>query len=295
MGWLRFLRRRRWDEERARELASYVDHETADNRARGMGASKAREAALRKLGNQLQIREEIYRMNSMGFFETLWQDVRYAVRLLGKSPGSTAVALLSLALGIGATTAIFSAVYGVLISPYPYARPGEIWAPAILNARNPKVPFSFHHIRDYMEIKKLPVFADAMATLPEGRLLTGNHAPENFQAISVTANAFQFLGVPPVLGRTIEPPDVGPNGEPEPVIVLTFKAWNRLFDSSPDALGKKLVLNDQPFTVIGVMPPRFGWWTNEGGWVVLPESSADNRSAAAIFRLKPGVSARAAE
>ena len=234
-------------------------------------------------------------MDSLGFFETLWQDVRYALRLLGKSPGSTAVALLSLALGIGATTAIFSAVYGVLISPYPYARPGEIWAPAILNARNPNVPFSFHHIRDYMEIKKLPVFADAMATLPEGRLLTGNHAPENFQAISVTANAFQFLGVPPVLGRTIEPSDVRPNGEPEPVIVLTFKAWNRLFDSSPDALGKKLVLNDQPFTVIGVMPPRFGWWTNEGGWVVLPESSTDNRSAAAIFRLQRGVSARAAE
>jgi putative ABC transport system permease protein len=234
-------------------------------------------------------------MNMLGSIETFWQDVRYALRVLRKSPSTTMVALFSLALGISATTAIFSVFYGVLISPYPYARPGEIWAPAILNARNPKLPFSFYRLRDYAEVKKLPAFADAMATLPENRLLTGERAPETFQAISVTANAFRFLGVPPVLGRTILPSDLGQNGEPNPVIVLSYKAWGRLFDSSPDALGKKLILNDEPFTVIGVMPPRFGWWTNEGGWVVLPENRADNRSAAAIVRLKPGISAPAAE
>lgn len=295
MGWLRFLRRKEWDEERARELASYLEHETAENLLRGMTADEARAAAVRKLGNPLQIREEIYTMNSLGLAETLWQDVRYAVRVLAKSPGSTAVSLLSLALGIGATTAIFSVIYGVVISPYPYARPGEIWAPAILTAKNPDVPFSFHHIRDYVEIKKLPAFAEAMATLPEGRLLTGSHAPENFTTVSMTANAFQFLGVPPVLGRTFQLSDAGVNGVPAPVIVLTFKAWNRLFDSSPDALGQKVILNDEAFTVIGVMPPRFGWYTNDGGWVVLPENPADSRGAAAIFRLKPGVSARAAE
>jgi putative ABC transport system permease protein len=295
MSRLQFFQRGHWDDERARELASYLEHEIADNRARGMSASAAREAASRKLGNPTRIREEIYYMNSLGFLETFWQDVRYAMRMLGKSPGFTAVALLSLALGIGATTATFSAFYGVLISPYPYARPGEIWAPAILDAKNPKRSFSFHHIPDYLELKKLPAFADSMATLPENRLLTGDHPPETFQAVAVTANGLQFLGVPAILGRTIQPADAGRNGEPEPVIVLSYKAWARLFDSSPDALGKKLVLNDQPFTVIGVMPPRFGWWTNTGGWLVLPESPSDNRSAASIYRLKPGVSPRAAE
>jgi len=295
MRWLRLLRRKRWDEERARELASYIEHETVDNLARGMNQSQAREAANRKLGNQFLIREEIYTMNSLVFMETLWQDIRYAFRVLRKSPGSTLVALLSLALGIGATTAIFSVIYGVLISPYPYAKAGEIWAPAILDAKNPNRAFDFHHVRDYIELKKLHAFADSMATLPESRLLTGDHAPENFRAVSVTANAFQFLGVPPVLGRTIQPSDVAPNGNPEPVIVLSFKAWNRLFNSSPDALGEKLVLNDEPFTVVGVMPSRFGWWTDDGGWLALPESSADNRTVAAIFRLKPGVSARVAE
>ena len=290
MEWLRYLRRRRWDDERARELECYLEQEIADNLARGMTASQARAAAHKKLGNLTSIREEIYHMNSLGFIETLWQDVRYALRGLHKSPGFTLVALLSLALGIGATTAIFSVVYGVLISPYPYARPGEIWAPAIHDLKNPQNVRNWHQIREYVEVKKLPAFAETMATFPEARLLTGEVAPERFQSISVTANAFQFLGVPPLLGRTIQPSDLRPDGQPEPVIVLSSGAWKRLFDSRPDALGKKLILNDQAFTVIGVMPPRFGWYTNQGGWLVLPEDVRDKRYAAGIVRLKAGVS-----
>ena len=109
-----------------------------DNIARGMTPEEARTAAQRRLGNVTFIREEIYRMNTLGFFETFWQDVRYGLRTLRRAPGLTAVALLSLALGIGSTTAIFSVVYGVLISPYPYARPDEIWAAAVRSAKNPK-------------------------------------------------------------------------------------------------------------------------------------------------------------
>jgi len=235
-------------------------------------------------------------MNIFGLIETLWQDVRYGARVLRKTPGFTMVAILSLALGIGATTAIFSVVYGVLVSPYPYARPGEIWAPLIRDVKRPQQSgFSMHQARDYVEIKKLPAFAETMATLPENRLLTGDRPPESFQSISVTANGFQFLGVPPVLGRTILPSDLKPDGQPEPVVVLSFKAWQRLFDGSTACLGKTLLLNDQPFTVIGVMPPRFGWWTDEGGWLVLPEDSRDRRMAAAIMRLKPGVTPQVAE
>src|ERR1017187_2708726 len=271
MKWLRFFHRRQWDEERARELECYLEQEIADNIVRGMSAAEACNAAHKKLGNPASIREEIYRMNSLGFIETLWQDVRYAARGLRKSPSFTLVALLSLALGIGATTAIFSVVYGVLIAPYPYARPAEIWAPAIHDLKNPQQVRSWHQIREYVEVKKLTAFADTMATLPENRLLTGDRAPENFQAISVTANTFQFLGVAPILGRTSQPSDVRPDGQPEPVIVLSFEAWKRLFDNSPTALGKALLLNDQPFTIIGVMPPRFGWYTNQGGWLILPD------------------------
>ena len=235
-------------------------------------------------------------MNTLALIENLWKDVRFGVRLLRKTPGFTLVALMSLALGIGATTSIFSAVYGVLVSPYPYAKPGEIWAPQIRDLKDPpQVSFSFHQIRDYEELKKLPAVAESMATRPENRLLTGDSAPENFGSICVTANAFQFLGVPPVLGRTIQPSDIRPDGQPEPVIVLTYKAWQRLFDASPAALGKTLTLNDQPFTVIGVMPPRFGWWTSDGGWIALPEDVRDPRPVAAIMRLRSGVSPKIAE
>jgi putative ABC transport system permease protein len=204
------------------------------------------------------------------------------------------VALLSLALGIGATTAIFSVVYGVLISPYPYAKSNEIWAPMIRATKNPR-QIMFQPMREYVELKKLPAFSDVMATHPENRLLSGDHNPEQFQSILVTANAFQFLGVPPLVGRTILPSDLKADGQPEPVIVLSYKAWQELFDGSPAALGRTLLLNDQTYTVIGVMPPRFGWWTNEGGWLVLPEDAGDERSVAPIVRLRDGVSPKVGE
>src|SRR5205807_316891 len=119
--------------------------------------------------------------------------------------------------------------------------------------------------------------------------------PENFTAIQVTANAFQFLGVAPVLGRTILPSDVNASGEPEPVVVLSYRAWQRLFDGSPEALGQTIVLNDQRRTVIGVMPPRFGWWTSDGGWLPMPIDLRENRPVNDILRLRPGVSKEAAE
>src|SRR5882762_1957650 len=98
------------------------------------------------------------------FLSALWQDLRYGLRVLRKSPGLTAVALLSLALGIGATTSIFSVVYGVLISPYPYSRPGEIWAPSIQNAKDPKQGRPFNKIAVYLRMRDLPAFAAIMAT-----------------------------------------------------------------------------------------------------------------------------------
>ena len=128
-----------------------------------------------------------------------------------------------------------------------------------------------------------------MATSPDNRLLTGTSAPENFTSVSVTGNGFQFLGVDPVLGRTILPSDIKSNGEPEPVIVLSYRAWQRLFQGSPDALGKTVTLNDTPYSVIGVMPPRFGWWTSDGGWLALRLDPRQERRIFPIARLRAGV------
>ena len=123
MSWQRFFRRKYWDQERARELQAHLEVETAENVARGMSPKEARYAAQRKLGNTTRIREEIYRMNSLEWMDALWRDVRYAVRTMRQSRGFAAIAVLSLGLGIGANTAIFSLLDTVLLKNLPVADP----------------------------------------------------------------------------------------------------------------------------------------------------------------------------
>jgi putative ABC transport system permease protein len=121
---MRWFRREKWDAERARELDAHLEIETAENVTRGMPAEEARLAARRKLGNRTLIREEIYRMNTITLLESIWQDVRYALRQFRRSPAFTAAAVLSLALGIGANTAIFSLLDQVLLRQPPVREPG---------------------------------------------------------------------------------------------------------------------------------------------------------------------------
>jgi putative ABC transport system permease protein len=224
----------------------------------------------------------------------MFQDLRFGVRMLLKRPGITLVAVLTLALGIGATTALFSVVYGVLINPYPYAKPEGIWAPGLRNAQTDQRMRPYRQ-SEFQEMARLPVFADVMATAPGGALLTGEYAPETVQAHRLSANAFNFLGVPPILGRTIQPSDVRPNGEPEPVTVISFGRWQRLFGGNPNAIGKTLRLDDVQYTIIGVMPPRFGWWTDSGVWLPLGADTRGTQNVFPIMRLKPGVLPAAAE
>lgn len=289
MSWSRFFRRRRWYDERQREIQEYLDVETDENISRGMHPKEAREAAHRKFGSQTLVQEEIYRMNSLNTFETLWQDMQYGWRMLWKNPGITAVSLLSLALGIGATTCIFSVIYGVLISPYPYAKANKIWAPELRDAKNPKNTRGVLLPYEFQELERLPGVSVAMGTRPEEALLTGDRTPETIRIPLVTPKAFDFLGVRPVMGRTIGDGDWQPNGDPEDVIVLSYKAWYRYFDGNPDALGKTLVINDRKVAVIGVMPPRFGWFTDDGGWMPFTKTPTPDRWVLPIVRLKPGI------
>ena len=120
MSWLRFFRRASWDRERAEELRSYLEIETEENIARGMPPEAARRAAHLKLGNTVRIREEIYHLNTIGSLDTLGRDLRLALRGMRRRPGFTLAVVLTLAIGIGANTAIFGVVHGVLIKPLPY-------------------------------------------------------------------------------------------------------------------------------------------------------------------------------
>ena len=221
------------------------------------------------------------------------QDLAYALRSFRRGPGFVLVALLSLTLGIGATSAIFSVIYGVLIAPYPYAKPGEIWAPQVraLDGRGGRG----YQLDELRELSALPAFASVMATSIETVLLTGEFAPESFNAPLLSANAFNFLGVPPIVGRTLQPSDVAPSGEAQPVVVISHKFWLRLFEGRPDAIGRTLRLNGRLHTIVGVMPPRFGWYGNDGFWLPLSPTRTDIPWINPIMRLAPGVSAAAAE
>lgn len=227
------------------------------------------------------------------WLETLGQDLAYGVRSFRRSPAFVAVALLSLMLGIGATTAIFSVIYGVLIAPYPYANPAQIWAPEVraVDGRGGHA----YSLDEFRALRAVPAFADVMGTSFETVLMTGEFAPESFGGVLMTGNAFNFLGVPPLLGRTIQPTDVRPNGEAEPVVVLSHRLWLRLFEGNPSAIGRELRLNGRPHTIIGVMPPRFGWYGNDGFWLPLSPTRTDLPWINPIVRLKPGVTPRVAE
>ena len=225
--------------------------------------------------------------------EGLIQDIRYAARSFRRSPGFTLVAILSLTLGIGATASIFSVIYGVLLAPYPYAKPAEIWAPQIAG-NDGRSGRGAHTIEEFREISSLPAFSQVMATGNEPVLLTGEFAPESFFGVLMSGNAFNFLGVAPIVGRTIQPSDVRPDGTPEPVVVLSHRLWMRLFEGSPAAIGRTLQLNARPHTVIGVMPPRFGWYGNEGFWLPLGYNRPSRYMVNAIVRLAPHVTAKAA-
>ncbi len=295
MGWMRYLRRARWDEERERELQAYLEIETDENIARGMTPEEARYAARRKLGNPTLIREEIYRMNSLTFIESLWQDVRCGLRMLRKNAGFAMVAVLTLALGIGANTAIFSVIHAVLLSPLPYDHPDRI---TLVRESNPSKGFEQFSVSppNYMDWKNAAGAFEQMASMSRGQFsYTGGAEPERLVGARVAASFFSVLGAQPELGRTFLPEDdvVGKAG----VVVLSHGLWTQHFGSDPQVIGKSLTLDGESYRVIGVM--RNGFQFPRGVQLWLP-SEFDERSLSprargahyltVIARLKPGAS-----
>ncbi|HEY1791956.1 MAG TPA: ABC transporter permease [Opitutaceae bacterium] len=160
---------------------------------------------------------------------------------------------------------------------------------------NPKTGQGFEFQEgDFLEMAKLPCVSSAMATNPGSVLMRGDLTPEIIHSPHVSPSAFAFLGVPPILGRGLFPSDFRPNGETEPVAVLSFQLWQKRFDGDSDVIGRTIMLNDEPHKVVGVMPPRFGWYTDDGLWLPLPTT---DRSlwVRPILRLNPGVSSGVAE
>jgi predicted permease len=261
MGFSRFFRRRTWDEERAREIDSYIEEETAENLARGMAADEARYAALRKLGNRAAAREQIYDFNSIAWLESLWQDLRYGARLLRRNPGFAAVAILSLALGMGANTAIFQLLDSIRMKTLPVERPQELaivhladwshsrgdfytWNPALSNP-------IWEKLRDRQQ-----AFSGMLAWSPADFNLSAAGDYRGATGLLVSGDFFRVLGVTPIRGRLFTPAD-DMRGCGNPGAVISYSFWQREFGGGSNVIGRKLTLDDHPAEIIGVTPASF--------------------------------------
>lgn len=262
MSWRRFFRRARWDAERAEELRSYLELETEENLARGMTPDEARAAAHRRLGNATRIREDIYEMNTVRVFETLGQDVRYAARVLRRSPAFTLVAVLSLALGIGANTSIFQLIDAVRLRTLPVAHPESLVGVLIdahdagrtgnFSSRYPLITNAiWEHLRDAQH-----VFDGVLAWSPASFDLSTGGASRPVSGIWVSGGFFETLGVRPALGRLLGPAD-DRRGCGSPGAVLSYPFWQREFGGDLGVVGRTLHLDAVPYTIVGVSEPRF--------------------------------------
>src|SRR5262249_599448 len=248
-------RRDRLDRDLDDELTAHLDLPIADNLRAGMSPGEARRNALLKLGGVQQTKESYRDLRGVPFFENLMQDLRFAMRIFRKSPGFSAVVVLTLALGIGASTAIFSLVYHGFLYPFPYRSPERLTG---MNIVSPKEDFGrgMYHLDEVAAFRQRNhSFEDILAygLWP----MTYSHGADivMVKAVGATPNAMEFWGMRPLLGRGFTEFDAQPTAPP--VVLLNYLYWKREFHGEENVLGRTMLLNGKARTVIGVMPPRF--------------------------------------
>jgi predicted permease len=247
------------DREIGRELAAHIDMRVEDNVARGMSEKDARRDALVRFGNPTVMKERTIEADVALYLESLWADIRYALRQLARSPGFALTAVLALSLGVGAASAIFSVIDAVLLRPLPFANQDRLVFPFMKSRTGGSLPSSV--LSYYDERSQLKTF-DALAgystlgrinlELPAGQ---GDTGAVSLSAVKTTDNFFDVFGVAPVVGRTFLP------GEDQPgkdnVAVLSYEVWQSSFQGRADAVGKVVRLDGNPYTIVGVMPAGF--------------------------------------
>jgi putative ABC transport system permease protein len=292
------------------ELHFHVERQTAANIAAGMPPHEARRQALIEFGGVEQLKEECRDMRKINWLQDFAQDVRYGLRMLRKSPGFTAVAVLTLALGIGANTAIFSVVNSFLFRPLPIRAPEQIVSLAFQQGQQPlTTAFSVPDIQDFSS-PSADVLSDIIGYQIGYEGLAVNGAAQPILINYVTGNYFPALGITPRLGRFIMPSE-GKVAGADPVLVLGYSYWKTRFGGDPNVLGKKVTINGTPVTVIGVAPAGFhglyslveaqgylplGMLTVETWWNTHDFlTKRDLRNTVLLARLKPEVSVKQAQ
>jgi len=306
MFWLRLiytrlyglLRKNRIEQEMEDEMRFHLLMRTRDNIERGMRPDEAEREARRRFGNVGRIKDLARDIKGGGFMETLLQDMRYGARMLLKHPGFTLIAVITLALGIGANTAIFSVVNAVLLRPLPYEAPERlvmVWNTFQQRGWNRTDPSPLNFVR-YQEQNH--VFTQMAAFRGWNLTLTGGDEPEQVSCARVSANFFSVLGISPILGRPFGPEEAHP--ERRTVALLGYGLWERRFGSDPHIVGRILKLDGVSYTIIGVLPPDFQFPKQTELWTPVDfdprrTSEALGGELKVIARLKPGVSIRQAQ
>lgn len=309
------LTRRRNDERLKEEIEEHLALQTADNIRAGLPPAEARRQAVLKFGAVEAIKEEYRAHRGLHFLETLARDFAYAFRMLGKNPGFTSVAVLTLALGIGTNTTLFSAYNALALKPLPVSDPGTVvrferWLQSG-GVGDVQYGFSypeFAYVRDHQKDFSALVTA-SWNLLPSEGLLRGAPVPQRMVGQLVSANYFTAFGIRPLLGRPFAAnEDQTPGGNA--VIVISYPFWHRAFQDDPGAVGQVVVLNSVPFTIVGVAPKEFtgtsifpqipDFWTpvsmqaelaRSGDWL----HDTRFRSFLVFGRLKPSIARRSAQ
>ncbi len=221
------------------------------------------------------------------------QDLRYSVRLLIKSPGFALTAILSLALGIGATTAVFSVIYAALINPYPFKAADRIMRMSV-QTKDGSVDTVNLNPAQIKQLRNVSLIESVLAMEYRAMTLTGRDLPENVNVVGLISNGFEDLGMQTVLGRGISRPDAIEGRDPEPVTVLSYEFWHERLGGDPDAVGKTLQLDRKNYTIVGVAGPRFRWYSADV-YMPLNLKADPNHFCIVDFYLRPGVTRKAAD
>jgi putative ABC transport system permease protein len=253
--WLQPWRaRRELEEDLARELETHLAIARDEQQERGLSATDARLAARKQFGNVTYVREEMREMWGWMWLERIVQDVRYALRMMQKSPGFAAIAVFTLAIGIGANTAIFSVVDHLFFRPFPFRDPDRLSAVhevVRFGGATRAIPVNLAHFqewrRSWQSVEDVAVIGGLRMSL------TGVGEPERLQTMRVSANLFSLLGIRSRLGRTFAP-DEDQLGR-DHIVLVSDDLWRRRFNADPDVLGRTIALNDEPYEIVGVLPP----------------------------------------
>ncbi|MBI3851136.1 MAG: ABC transporter permease [Verrucomicrobia bacterium] len=292
--WLRSLgQRRAVKQDIDEELRLHLEMRTAENIAAGMAPEEAAREARRRFGNVQSIREKCREVRGASFGETTWQDVRFGLRMLLKNPGFAVVGVLTLALGIGVNTAIFSLVNAVMLRPPPFPQHGRLVFLSEKSQHMDDMSISYPNLLDWQEQNQ--VFAGVAGFRGEGFNLTGKERPERVEGYAVSASFFSVMRVAPLQGRVFSPDEDKPGASK--VVVLSEGLWQRRFGSDASILNQPISLNGGSYTVIGIMPRAFQFPRTVELWTPLGLNYAQENwkqrgnhpGIYAIARMKPSI------